>query len=263
MIWDFPGKSAGVDCHFLRQGIFPTQESNPGLPHCRQTLYHLSHQGRSQNSAVSFNWTYKKSQTPRFYIIWLLPTSSYIYIYFFFFPADYRPNSYRLAFVTIILRVKEAIVSLGTWILVLRLTLWHIVLTSCHQMDQRVFSFEIWKFWILWSIPVSFWYILRYLTWDIERYPYSTDSAFREVTILSILKFRTSPNSKSLPCVHGTPQAKFIFSWLCFLFWTLSRLQIVSGFCCSHLSSRMIMGTYKLGRELVIKMGHVEFGTTY
>ena len=35
---DFPGKSAGVDCHFLLQGIFPTQESNPGLPHCKQTL---------------------------------------------------------------------------------------------------------------------------------------------------------------------------------------------------------------------------------
>ena len=44
--WDFPGKSAGVDCHFLLQGIFPTQGSNPGLPHCRQTLYRLSHQGR-------------------------------------------------------------------------------------------------------------------------------------------------------------------------------------------------------------------------
>ena len=41
----FPGKSAGVDCHFLLQGIFPTQESNPGLLHCRQTLYRLSHQG--------------------------------------------------------------------------------------------------------------------------------------------------------------------------------------------------------------------------
>lgn len=50
---------------------------------------------------------------------------------------------------------------------------------------------------------------------------------------------------------------------LFFLFWTLSRLQIVSGFRCSHLSSHMIMGTYKLGRELVIKMGHAEFGTTY
>ena len=30
---------------FLLQGIFPTQGSNPGLPHCRQPLYHLSHQG--------------------------------------------------------------------------------------------------------------------------------------------------------------------------------------------------------------------------
>ena len=44
----FPGKSAGLDCHFLLQGIFPTQESNLGLPHCRQTLYRLSHQGLKQ-----------------------------------------------------------------------------------------------------------------------------------------------------------------------------------------------------------------------
>ena len=43
--WDSPGKSTGVGCHFLLQGIFPTQGLNPGLPHCRQTLYHLSHQG--------------------------------------------------------------------------------------------------------------------------------------------------------------------------------------------------------------------------
>ena len=32
-------------CHVLLQGIFPTQGSNPGLMHCRQTLYPLSHQG--------------------------------------------------------------------------------------------------------------------------------------------------------------------------------------------------------------------------
>ena len=43
--WDFQGKSTGVGCHFLLQGIFPTQGSNPGLLHCRQTIYHLSHQG--------------------------------------------------------------------------------------------------------------------------------------------------------------------------------------------------------------------------
>ena len=34
-----------MGCHFLLQGIFLTQGLNPGLLHCRQTLYHLSHQG--------------------------------------------------------------------------------------------------------------------------------------------------------------------------------------------------------------------------
>ena len=35
-----PGKpkNTGVGCHFLLQGIFPTQGSNSGLPHCRQRL---------------------------------------------------------------------------------------------------------------------------------------------------------------------------------------------------------------------------------
>ena len=38
-VWDFPGKNIGVSCHFLLQGIFPTQ----GLNHLllgRQILYH-------------------------------------------------------------------------------------------------------------------------------------------------------------------------------------------------------------------------------
>ena len=34
----FSGKNTGVGCHFLLQGIFLTQGSNPGLWHCRQTL---------------------------------------------------------------------------------------------------------------------------------------------------------------------------------------------------------------------------------
>ena len=41
---EFSIKSTGVGCHFLLQGIFPTQRWNPGLLHCRQTLYHLSYQ---------------------------------------------------------------------------------------------------------------------------------------------------------------------------------------------------------------------------
>ena len=42
---DSLGKNTGVGCHALLQGIFPIQGSNPGLPHCRQILYCLSHQG--------------------------------------------------------------------------------------------------------------------------------------------------------------------------------------------------------------------------
>ena len=46
----FSGKNTGVGCHFLLQEIFPTQGLNLGLPHCRQMLYHLSHQGSQARS---------------------------------------------------------------------------------------------------------------------------------------------------------------------------------------------------------------------
>ena len=38
-----PGKNTGVGCYFLLQGFFLIQGSNPGLWHCRQILYCLSH----------------------------------------------------------------------------------------------------------------------------------------------------------------------------------------------------------------------------
>ena len=56
---DSPGKNTREGCHVLLQGIFPTQGLNPGLQHCRQILYHLSHQGNKT-----------------FYIIPLLPSSN-------------------------------------------------------------------------------------------------------------------------------------------------------------------------------------------
>ena len=34
-----------MGCHFLLQEIFPSRGLSPGLLHCRQTFYHLSHQG--------------------------------------------------------------------------------------------------------------------------------------------------------------------------------------------------------------------------
>ena len=46
--WNPPGQNTGVGNLSLLQGIFPTQGSNPGLPHCRQILYQLSHQGNPE-----------------------------------------------------------------------------------------------------------------------------------------------------------------------------------------------------------------------
>ena len=43
--WNSPDQNTGVGRFFLLQGIFPTQGSNPGLPHCRRILYQLSHKG--------------------------------------------------------------------------------------------------------------------------------------------------------------------------------------------------------------------------
>ena len=47
-----PSKNTGVGCHALLLRIFPTQGSNPGLPHCRRILYQLSHQGSPQLRVV-------------------------------------------------------------------------------------------------------------------------------------------------------------------------------------------------------------------
>ena len=43
--WHFPGQNTGVGSLSCLQGIFPTQGSNPGLPHCWWILYQLSHKG--------------------------------------------------------------------------------------------------------------------------------------------------------------------------------------------------------------------------
>ena len=51
-----PGKpkNTGVSSLSLLQRIFPTQESNQGLLHCRQILYQLNYQGRP---SLSLNYT--------------------------------------------------------------------------------------------------------------------------------------------------------------------------------------------------------------
>ena len=79
---DSPSKNTRVGCHALLHGIFPTQGSIPGLPHCGWILYRLSHQGSprilewvaypfSRGSSRSRNHTWHLS---------LLPTPRSLYI---------------------------------------------------------------------------------------------------------------------------------------------------------------------------------------
>ena len=56
--WNSPGQNTGMGRLSLLQGIFPTQGSNPGLPHCRQILYQLSHKGRK---SLKSNWNISKT----------------------------------------------------------------------------------------------------------------------------------------------------------------------------------------------------------
>ena len=66
--WNSPGQNTGVRSLPLHQGIFPTQGSNPDLPHCRWILYELNHKGSpgilewvvypfSRGSSRPRNWT--------------------------------------------------------------------------------------------------------------------------------------------------------------------------------------------------------------
>ena len=77
------GRNTGVDSHSLRQGFFPTQGSNPGLLHCKQILYCLSHQGSTGVfNAPIFNIITKKDRFTSaillFYVISLLSPISFI-----------------------------------------------------------------------------------------------------------------------------------------------------------------------------------------
>ena len=46
--WNSPGQNTGVGSLSLLWGIFPKQELNLGIPHCRRILYQLSHQGNGR-----------------------------------------------------------------------------------------------------------------------------------------------------------------------------------------------------------------------
>ena len=81
-----PGQNTGVGSLSLLQGIFPTPGSNPGLLHCMQILYQLSHQGRprilewvaypfSSRSSLPRNWTRFSCIAGGFFTYWAIRES--------------------------------------------------------------------------------------------------------------------------------------------------------------------------------------------
>ena len=63
--WNSPGQNTGLGSLSLLQGIFPTQGLNPGLPHCRQNLYQLSHGGSSRTLEWVTYPFFRESSWPR------------------------------------------------------------------------------------------------------------------------------------------------------------------------------------------------------
>ena len=69
--WNSPGQNTGVGSLSPLQGVFPTQGSNPGLPHCGQILYQLSYQEspRKQVGGTAKKKTKDRVQTFRIFVL--------------------------------------------------------------------------------------------------------------------------------------------------------------------------------------------------
>ena len=81
--WGFSRQEYWNRLPFLLQGILLTQGSNSGLPHCRQILYFLSHQGSPTFSTYYMKMMILPQQLPCSYILAILmPPASFSLFYF-------------------------------------------------------------------------------------------------------------------------------------------------------------------------------------
>ena len=89
--WNSPDQNTGVGSLSLLQGIFPTQGSNPGVPHCRRILYQLSHKGSprilewiaypfSRGSSQPWNWTGVSYIAGKFFTNWVMKEAQHNFL---------------------------------------------------------------------------------------------------------------------------------------------------------------------------------------
>ena len=105
-LWNSPDQNTGMGSCFLPQGIFPTQESNLGLLHCKWIVYQLSHQRGprilervaypfSRGSSQPRNQTRVSCIASGFFTSWVTREALTLFLYphsFFFF----RSNIFNL-----------------------------------------------------------------------------------------------------------------------------------------------------------------------
>ena len=98
--WNSLGLNTGVGSLSLLQGVFQTQGLNPGLPHCRQILYQLSHKGSlrilewvayplSSGSSWPRNQTGVSYIAGRFFTNWAIREATLPYSYLVPLPRGY------------------------------------------------------------------------------------------------------------------------------------------------------------------------------
>ena len=103
---DSSGKNTEVGCHALLQGIFLAQGLNQGLPHCKQILYHLSHQGSPRILGWIDSWLATREAQYRHYPARKFPlsndlaaSSKFWYVVFLFsFVSVFLNFSYNFSF---------------------------------------------------------------------------------------------------------------------------------------------------------------------
>ena len=80
--WGTPGKNTRVGWHFLLQGIFPTQESNPSLLPCRQIVYQQSYNTRFLSQLTLLCFFKKSTWNKIFYLMNQQSTKSNLWLWY-------------------------------------------------------------------------------------------------------------------------------------------------------------------------------------
>ena len=90
--WDFPGKNTQVSCHFLLQGIFPTQGSNPHLLHWQVDSLPLRHPGSCKKYIVKRYFEILTDQMMESVLgnLWNLKTFQSTKVHYMLFRFDYQ-----------------------------------------------------------------------------------------------------------------------------------------------------------------------------